>query len=186
MSEDQPTVITSKSGIPKILIALIGVILLIGVGFVIFKGSKPQVPSITQTTPTPTPSKISINCPTIAEFCQKAKPIINNGNIIAISSNVPVNTPIRAVFDGKTIGRSVNAEGAPRETFYSVSLINEQELKAVYYFKNKVSVKESLRSGEVLASASAEPIKFFSNNNFAFSLLDKDNQIIPIEKIEFR
>lgn len=185
MSEEQPTVITtSKFKFPKIILALIGIVILIGLGYFLFKGPSKILPPSSQ--PTPTPSKISVSCP-IDGFCQKAKPVVNNGNTVAISSNVPAGTPIKAIFDGKTITRSVSAAGNPRETFYSVSLIDEaQNLKAVYYLKNKAVVKESLKSGEIIASVSAAPMKFFDNNNFAFSILDKDNQVIPIEKLEFR
>lgn len=186
MSEEQPSVITtSKFRLPKIFIALIVAVIAIGLGYLILRGSLPKTP--TQSTPTPTPlSKISIDCP-IEGFCQKAKPVVNNGNIVAIASPLPANTPIKAIFDGKTITRSVNAAGNPRETFYSVSLVNDpQQLKAVYYFKNKVNVRASLKSGEIIASTSALPMKFFDNNNFAFALLDKDNQVIPIERIEFK
>ena len=188
MSSEEPQVITaSKFQVPKPLIALIGAILAVVLGFILFRSTSPKPTPVTdQPTPTLTPSKTTVICP-VAGFCQKAKPVVNNGNTIAISSNMPTNTPIYAVFDGKTVTRSVSTAGTPRETFYSVSLVDEaQNLKAVYYFKNKINVKENLKSGEILASASATPMKFFDNNNFAFSLLDKENQIIPIEKIEFR
>lgn len=193
MPEEQPQVITtSRFKVPKIFLGLLGAIILISLGFLILRGSAPKTPPATAQ-PTPTP-KVSISCP-IEGFCKRAKTIEKNGKPIAIASNLPAGTSIRAVFDGKTIIRSVSAAGNSRETFYSVSLSDEtQNLKAVYYFKdeqalgfaNKIAVKESLKSGEVLASTSATPIKFFNNNNFAFSLLDKDNQIIPTENIEFR
>ena len=96
-TEEQPEVITtSKFQILKPLLALIGVILLIVLGFILLRSTSPiPIPVTDQSTTTLTPTKTIITCPTVIEFCQKAKPIVKNDKFVAMGATLPPVTPIK-------------------------------------------------------------------------------------------
>ena len=190
-TEEQPEVITtSKFQILKPLLALIGVILLIVLGFILLRSTSPiPIPVTDQSTTTLTPTKTIITCPTVIEFCQKAKPIVKNDKFVAMGATLPPGTPIKAIFDGKVIRRSVTPHPSlGGGHFLQLNLTDtEGKMKAIYYLStSEVDVKRTVTLGQQIATVSAQTINYLDGYNFAFVLLDENNQEISINQLEFK
>lgn len=181
-TSEQPEVIVKPENPLKWPIVLAFIVLLGGVflGGVFWLFPKPSPPPLEK-------PKIAIPCPTDAIFCQNAKPIIKGGRYLGLATNVDEDSPIYAVFDGKTIKRKVIFEKQSEDGFTQITLVNDQKnLKAVYSLKAKISIGSIVKKGDVLAVVSKDPIKFYDDYNLAFTLLDQNNQEIPYQQINFQ
>lgn len=140
-------------------------------------------------TPIPKVAKLTLPCPTVLTFCQTLKPIKINERIVAYGAKIPPNAPLLAVFNGKAIKRGVSVVNKDKtvEKYYSYTLINDKDkIKAIYYLKDSFPIRNAFVSKEQISTVSAEVIKNMDGNNFAFVVINNENQPIPIEKIEFK
>lgn len=133
--------------------------------------------------------RITIPCPSVPEFCQNPKQVLNYKGGGAIGSNIKAGSPIFAVFNGQRV-HAPNKLRVENEEYIQILLRNDQQkLTAVYYLKDTASGEVFLRDpnykkGEIIATVSAEPIKYFGNYNLIFRLFD-EYKLIPFEKIAF-
>ena len=180
MPIDEPVVITTspKSKIPKLLIlGLVAVLLTAIVIFTIYQKLSIKHPPVVLPPPATDTTKISLPCPSTPQFCQSAKEVIEDGQFKGISISVEKNSPIMAVFDGKTLTRSYTI--AKKGTFTHITLTSTKgDLTAVYYL-SKASPKEGpVKKGEIIGTATDPGI-------LMFLLLDKNHQPIPKSRIVF-
>ncbi len=175
---EQPNVIIIKQSkwplfkfIPVILLVLIAVAL----SFI-----------STRYLPKPVP-KITIPCPSIPSFCQSAQPVVKNQKYLAIGAKLASGSALYAVFDGKLIKRTVILDiGLGGGKFTQISLTNKAGDKtAVYYLNTKANVSAEVKKGQQIATTQTETIFFYDNYSLAFTLLDKNHQTIPIERLVF-
>lgn len=195
-----------------VLIIFFLALLIIGIfsALKLYKKAKtePQIKTVTQSVqPTPNPKfphlppdlaaalkppsilSITLPCPSVPEFCQNTKEVLNEeGGGVSIGNNIKAGSSVYAVFDGQSKLRTATVDG---EQFLEIDLISSQNnLRAYYFLKNPYgdkgtfSIQNSFKKGEVMATVSAEPIKYLGNYNLVFKLFYPDREF-PSEKITF-
>lgn len=146
-------------------------------------------PHLAATLKSPSTLSITIPCPSVPEFCQNTKEVLNEeGGGLSIGNNIKAGSPIYAVFDGQSKLRTAIVDG---EQFFQIDLISSQNSLRAYYFLKKIegdqgtlSIQNSFKKGEVIATVSADPIKYLGNYNLVFKLFYPDREL-PSEKITF-
>lgn len=194
---------TPRSKLILVIILLVIILLSISLLLVLKLYARSQTKNITQTvTPTPTSyqshiarqgelrklpwtDSITLPCPSVPEFCQNPKGVLNEeGGGVAIGNNIKAGSPIYAVFDGQSKLRTAIVN---EEQFFEIDLISSQNnsLRAYYFLKSPVgdqgsfSIKDRFNKGEVITTVSAEAIKYLGNYNLVFKLFDNDRVITP-------
>ncbi len=175
--------------LPKFSLILGGFFLLSVLGFVSFRlfPLKPSLPP--QASPSPGIAKITIPCPSEPQFCRQAKPVVKDGKYLGIGGMLTDESPIFAVFKGKATKHSVFlAEAIGGERYTQVSLTDSsKKMTAVYYIKALTPpIKNSFQKGEEMPIALTQPIEYYNNYHLVFTILNSDQQAIPIEQIAFK
>lgn len=170
------------------LITIVILLVLLGVAAVAALVKSPQLlqklPQIKQKSAmkTYTPPKLPPNfnmalqngpyrCPLTGAVC-KTVSNYQNGWLFATLSPF---TPLFAAFDGTFEAQAaMHPTATAKEPFTLGVLTNMQRgLRAYYYYKAKAGHEraKTVKEGETVATASADPLTFYNNKSFAFQLI---------------
>ncbi len=192
MDPNLPTTPSNTVGSKKMLLRiglLILVIVLIVTGLLLVKKLPlfQNKPSPSGTTPAKTDQKLvfapplidpkdikistalTLTCPVTLTLCQSAANFKNNNLILSFSKS----TPLKAAFKGEveTISSAhPNPDGTVENFLKSILISKERGLIAYYSFKGTPGKKGLVEAGEVIASSSAEPIKFENNKSLILEI----------------
>ncbi|MBI4079107.1 MAG: hypothetical protein HY429_02305 [Candidatus Levybacteria bacterium] len=180
--------------LPTKFVAIIFAVILVLIAYTLFWAqffSNPNSSKKQQFVAKPTPSasapaKITLPCPSVAEFCTQGQRVtdgINNG----IGSKLDTDASVRAVFDGKIIYRTATLspqEGG--ETLTKLTLVRwDNKMSAIYYIKGSVVLKKEYKTGNEILKIPSKTMTYFNNNSLAFFLFDENKKEIPLNSINF-
>ena len=128
------------------------------------------------------------HCPTSVTFCQKQSSFANN----ALSVNVSKGSAIYAVFGGKVdVLSSIHPqENGKTEEYTTIIVTNAQRgLEGMYYFKGDGKSSKVVNEGDIIATASGQPIVFMNNKSLVFSMTKATKSgdiVVPLSTKDFQ
>lgn len=115
--------------------------------------------------------KSSYTCPTTPTFCQRAESYQGS----SFSATLRSGASLFAAFDG-ILTNLPSSHPTPdnKEEEFTLLILTapQQNLQAMYYLKGVGTTKTEVKAGEVIATASGQPITFMDNKSFIFTLIE--------------
>lgn len=188
---------TPSASWTKLVILIPAILLILGAASVYYFK---QQQGRNQPAPRPSPTLASLpnlpvnflGCPLSTALCQPADFYSSHIKDSSFSATLKENTPLLAVFDGGIEGFPLSRPGANGkvEEFIMVTLNNPGiGYNAMYYLKGKAPKKRFVKAGEVVATASGEPISFLGDKSFVLVITRQDakgGQMEPISPANFK
>lgn len=134
------------------------------------------------------PAGLSLALPVEREYLEGA--LLDKEYSQVLSFFLPVQTPVKAVFDGRATKVLLNQHPFPDDLPFSEIWLEREdgEFWVSYVIVGEVLVQEnqSIAEGEILAKAGEGGLNFRSGTNLSLWLHNKDNQMVKLSKEIFK